>query len=74
MAAKATKLNTTLLIKYADGVDDKGKEVIKKMRFSKVKTTATEQNIIDVAGEIEKLLGVTLNEVIREDQSGITIA
>ena len=73
MTAKATKLQTTLQIKYKDGVDAKGKEIIKKMRFSKVKTTATEQNILDVALEIEKILGVTLDEVIREDQSGITV-
>ena len=72
MAAKATKLQTTLLVKYADGVDAKGNEIIKNMRFSKVKTTATEQNLLDVALEIEKILGVTLDEVIREDQSGIT--
>ena len=74
MAAKATKLQTTLLIKYKEGVDAKGKEIIKNMRFSKVKTTAAEQDILDVALQIEKLLGVTLNEVIREDQSGITMA
>lgn len=72
MTAKATKLQTTLLVKYKDGVDAKGKEIIKNMRFSKVKTTATEQNLLDVALEIEKILGVTLDEVIREDQSGIT--
>jgi hypothetical protein len=72
MAAKATKLQTTLLVKYKDGVDAKGKEIIKNMRFSKVKTTATEQDILDVALEIEKILGKTLDEIIREDQSGIT--
>ncbi|WP_242873099.1 DUF1659 domain-containing protein [Clostridium magnum] len=47
---------------------------MKNQRFSKVKTTATEQNILDVSLEIEKLLGKTLDEVIREDQSGITSA
>ena len=52
----------------------KVKEIIKNMRFSKVKTTATEQNILDVALEIEKILGKTLNEIIREDQSAITKA
>jgi hypothetical protein len=72
MAAKATKLHTTLLIKYKDGVDAKGKEIIKNMRFSKVKVTAMEQDILDVALQVGKLLGVTLNEVIREDQSSIT--
>ncbi|MBC2578857.1 DUF1659 domain-containing protein [Clostridium sp. DJ247] len=72
MAATATKLQTTLLVKYVDGVDAQGKEVIKNQRFSKIKTTATEQGIYDVALEIQKLLGKTLNEVVREDQSGIT--
>jgi len=74
MAAIATKLQTTLLVKYEDGVDAEGKEIIKSQRFSKIKTTATEQDILDLALEIEKLLGKTLNEVIREDQSGITNA
>lgn len=71
MAATATKLQTALVLKYKDGVDEKGKEIIKKQRFSKMKTTATEQNIYDVSIEIGKLLGKTLDEVIREDQSGI---
>ncbi|WP_411678868.1 DUF1659 domain-containing protein [Clostridium thailandense] len=74
MAATATKLQTTLLIKYKDGVDAKGKEKIKNLRFAKVKTGATEQNIYDVAMAISTLLGKTLDEVIREDQSGITNA
>ncbi|MBC2579074.1 DUF1659 domain-containing protein [Clostridium sp. DJ247] len=74
MAATATKLQTTLIVKYVDGVDAQGKEVIKNQRFSKVKTTATEQGIYDVALEIQKLLGKSLNEVVREDQSGITNA
>lgn len=71
MAATATKLQTTLVIKYKDGVDANGKEIIKSQRFSKVKTTATEQDIYDVSVEVGKLLGKTLDEVIREDQSGI---
>ncbi|MCH5138510.1 DUF1659 domain-containing protein [Clostridiaceae bacterium UIB06] len=72
MAAKATKLSSTLVIKYVEGVDAKGKDIIKSQRFAKVKTTAAEQDLLDVALEIEKLLGKTLNEVVREDQSGIT--
>ncbi|MBI6873605.1 DUF1659 domain-containing protein [Clostridium aciditolerans] len=71
MAATATKLQTNLVLKYKDGVDQKGKEVIKKQRFSKVKTTASDQDIYDVSLEIEKLLGKTLNEIIKEEQSGL---
>jgi hypothetical protein len=72
MAAKATKLSSTLVLKYIDGVDAKGNDVIKTQRFAKVKTTAVEQDLLDVALEMEKLLGKALNEVVREDQSGIT--
>ncbi|WML36750.1 DUF1659 domain-containing protein [Clostridium sp. OS1-26] len=71
MAATATKLQTTLLLKYKDGVDAKGKEIIKTQRFSKVKTTASDQDIYDVSVELGKLIGKPLNEIVREDQSGI---
>ena len=74
MAATATKLQTTLLLRYVDGVDLNGKEIIKNQRFSKVKTTASEQDLFDVAMEIEKLIGKTLDEIMREDQSGIVNA
>lgn len=72
MAATATKLSSTLVLKYIDGVDAEGKDIIKSQRFSKVKVTATEQDLLDMALEMEKLLGKALNEVVREDQSGIT--
>lgn len=71
MAAKATKLQTTLLLKYKDGADAKGKDVIKTQRFSKVKTSASDQDIYDVSVELVKLIGKPLNEIVREDQNGI---
>jgi hypothetical protein len=74
MAAKATKLETGMILKYKDGVDKNGKEIIKKQSFSKIKTSAADQDLFDVAKEFEKLLGKTLDELIREDQSGITNA
>lgn len=74
MAAIVTKLSSTLVLKYNDGVDAEGKDIVKSQRFSKVKTTAVAQDMLDVSLEIEKLLGKTLNEVVREDQSGITNA
>ncbi|AKN29982.1 hypothetical protein Ccar_03695 [Clostridium carboxidivorans P7] len=74
MAAKATKLETAMILKYKDGVDKNGKDVIKKQSFSKVKTSAADQDIFDVAKQFETLLGKTLNELVREDQNGITNA
>lgn len=74
MAAVSTKLQSALVLKYVDGVDVGGKEIIKSQRFSKVKTTAVDQDIYDVAVEVENLLGKTLNELIREDENSITNA
>ncbi|WP_412523916.1 hypothetical protein [Clostridium sp. JS66] len=39
-----------------------------------MKTSAADQDIFDVAKQFETLLGKTLNELVREDQSGITNA
>lgn len=55
MAAKATKLHTTLIVKYVEGADAKGKDIIKNQNFSKVKTTATEDDILAVALEIDRI-------------------
>lgn len=71
MAVKATKIDTNLIVKYKDGVDKNGKEVIKKQNFSKVKTTALDQDVFDVAKQVEILLGKTLDDVVRQDQSSV---
>ncbi|AKN33816.1 hypothetical protein Ccar_24500 [Clostridium carboxidivorans P7] len=74
MAAKSTKLESSMVLKYKDGTDKNGKDKIKKLNFSKVKTSAVDQDVFDVAKSIETLLGKTLNELIRVDQNGITNA
>ncbi|NMM63625.1 DUF1659 domain-containing protein [Clostridium sp. P21] len=74
MAAKSTKLESSMILKYKDGTDKNGKDVIKKLNFSKVKTSAVDQDVFDVAKSIETLLGKTLDELIRVDENGITNA
>jgi hypothetical protein len=74
MAAKETLLQTSVILKYKDGLDESGKEIIKRQTFSNVKIDAAVQDIYDVALEIEKLLGKTLDELVRQDESGITNA
>lgn len=74
MAAKETLLQTSVILKYKDGLDESGKEIIKRQTFSNVKIDAAVQDIYDVALEIEKLLGKTLDELIRQDEIGITNA
>ncbi|AKA70457.1 DUF1659 domain-containing protein [Clostridium scatologenes] len=72
MAAKSTKLESSMVLKYKDGTDKNGKDKIKKLNFSKVKTSAVDQDVLDVAKSIEILIGKTLDELIRVDQNGIT--
>ncbi|AWI03504.1 DUF1659 domain-containing protein [Clostridium drakei] len=74
MAAKSTKLESSMVLKYKDGTDKNGKDKIKKLNFSKVKTSAVDQDVLDVAKSIEILIGKTLDELIRVDQNGITNA
>lgn len=74
MAANSTILQTTMVLSYKDGLDSQGKEIIKKQSFSNVKISVSAQDIYDVAREIEKLLGKTLDELVRRDESGITNA
>ncbi|MFL0194291.1 DUF1659 domain-containing protein [Clostridium sp. WILCCON 0269] len=72
MAATSTLLETSIVLSYKDGLDAQGKEIIKKESFSNVKITAPIQDIYDVAKEIEKLLGKTIDEIVRQDESAIT--
>lgn len=72
MAAQSTKLETSLVLKYQDGVDEEGKDIVRSQKFSKVKVTATDDEIYNTSMEIEKLLGKTLDEIIKIDQNNIT--
>ncbi|WP_446898611.1 DUF1659 domain-containing protein [Clostridium sp. LBM24168] len=72
MAAQSTKLQTSLLLKYKDGVDEEGKDIVRSQKFSKVKVTATDDEIYNTSMEIEKLIGKPLHEITKIDQNNIT--
>lgn len=72
VAAQSTKLQTSLVLKYQDGVDQDGKDIMKSQKFSKVKVTASDEAIYNTSKEIEKLIGKTLDEIIKIDQNNIT--
>lgn len=56
MAAKADKFKTTLILEYSVGEDDKGKEIIKRQRFSSVKLEASDEELYAVANAFSPLL------------------
>ncbi|WP_333887876.1 DUF1659 domain-containing protein [Clostridium sp.] len=74
MAANATLMETSIVLSYKDGLDDKGKDIIKKQTFSNIKITASSQDIYDAVEKIEVLLGKTIEEIVRKDESVVTNA
>jgi len=69
MAINSTKVQSTMVVKFKTGVDEKGKDIIKNQRFSKVKVVATDENILLVGQALGTLLKYPLIEVDREDQN-----
>jgi len=72
MAANASLLETSIVLSYKDGLDSEGKDIIKRQTFSNIKVTASSQDIYDVTGEIEILLGKAIEEIVRKDESLVT--
>jgi hypothetical protein len=71
MAAQTTLIGTSLSLKYKAGVDQSGKDMFKVKKFSNVKVTAVNQNLLDVAAAFIPLMKYPTLEVLRTDESSI---
>lgn len=71
MAAQSTLVSTSLSLTYKTGVDTKGNDVNKAKKFSNVKVTADNQNILDVALALSPLMKYPVNKVLRTDDNSI---
>lgn len=69
MAVRDFKLSTTVSLKFKVGVDSKGNDIIKIVNLKKVKTTATHQDIFDVALVLSPLVEGAAVGVLRQDVS-----
>jgi len=67
MAVKSTKVQSTMNVKFKTGIDAKGEDILKNQRFSKVKVTAGDDNILAVGTALGTLLKYPMVEVLRED-------
>lgn len=74
MAAKSTTLGCAVDIKYKNGTDKNGKDVMAQLRIKNVKTKATDQQIFDTVKAIGTLLPNGINELERIVTYGITNA
>lgn len=67
MAVRDFKLTSSLLLKFKAGVDLKGNDIIKTVNLRKVKTTASHQDIYDVAQAINALVDGIPAGIARQD-------
>jgi hypothetical protein len=72
MAVQTTKTQSAMILKYKEGVDTSGKDIIKTQKLSKVKVGATDDNIHAVAEAFEPLLKYPVVEIVREDENLLT--
>lgn len=71
MATNSTKIHSTMILKFKSGVDIRGKDITKNQSFSKIKVTATDDEILAVGTALGALLAFPLVDVSRQDQSTI---
>ena len=60
-----------MVIRYNEGVDQYGVDIVKSQKFSGVKTTALDQDIFDVAKALETLMPTAVVEIVRNDENAL---
>ena len=69
MAVESTLSKSALSLKYKEGVDTNGKDIIRTKKFSNVKVTAADQDIFDISDAFTSLMLYPVSEVLRSDDS-----
>ena len=65
--AKAILTKNTLVLKYQNGVDDKGDPKYTTQKFSRIKLQATDDSILEVGQALGGLLASDNKEVLKEE-------
>lgn len=63
MAIESNTLSTRMQLRFIDGVDENGNDVVKSKSYSNVKNTATDEDIYDVANAMAALQTKTVEGV-----------
>ncbi|MFL0267913.1 DUF1659 domain-containing protein [Candidatus Clostridium radicumherbarum] len=69
MAVNSVLAQSSMTIKYKDGIDLTGKDVIKAKKFSNIKVTADNQSILDTANALALLLQYEITDILRSDDN-----
>jgi hypothetical protein len=69
MAALSTRVQSNMVIKFKAGLDEDGKDIIKGQRFSKLKVTSVDEDILLIGDALGQLINDEVVEIVREDQT-----
>lgn len=69
MAVQATVVKSALTLKYKEGVDEAGKDIIKTKKFSNVKTGAADDDVYTIAAALKPLMKYPVSEILRNNDS-----
>ena len=69
MAVISTQIKSALTLRYKNGIDASGKDIIKTKKFSNIKLTAADQGLLDVAAALTPLMKYPIVEVVRSNDS-----
>jgi N-dimethylarginine dimethylaminohydrolase len=72
MAVKSTLIDSALTLKYKEGVDSNGKDIIKTKKFSNIKVTATDENVYAVAAAFSPLMKYPVMQSLRTNDNALT--
>jgi hypothetical protein len=69
MAVQSTLAKSALTLRYKEGMDLNGNDIIKGKKYTNVKITAADQNIYDVSAAFNPLMKYPVVEVLRTNDS-----
>jgi hypothetical protein len=72
MAVKSTLIDSALTLKYKEGIDSNGDDIIKSKKFSNVKVTATDENVYAVAAAFSPLMKYPVIKSVRTNDNALT--
>lgn len=72
MAVQTTKSNSAITLRLKQGVDSKGNDIVKTIKFSKVKVNSADEDVFDIANAVAGLLQYPVIQILRSDDSIIT--
>lgn len=72
MQIKRDKTESILVLAFNVGVDEKGNEIIKTQRFSKLSANAKDEDILGVSKSLSSICDYPLKKVINQEISIIS--